>query len=261
MSFPERIICLAAETPEILYRLGALDKVVGISAYTTRPEQALGIEKVSGFKYGSSNRIMSLNPDLVILTSGVQKELAMKLAAAGATLLHFNPHRLNDLFDAISLLGNIVGKSKEAEILNQEIQSEIAMIQEQGNTLAVRPKVYFEEWMDPLICGTAWVSDLITIAGGEDVFREKSIQGRSSSDRTIAADDVVQMQPDVVLASWCGKPFEMSSFVTRQGYDDIPAVRNSEIYEVDSRILQFGPMLLDSLKELHAHFRRFDEQR
>ena len=260
MAFPERIVCLAAETPEILYRLGALDKVVGVSAYTSRPEQALEITKVSGFKNGSTNRIMSLKPELVILTSGVQKELATKLTASGATLLHLNPHRVSELFDVISLLGNIVGKTIEAQVLNEEIQNEISQIQEQGKTLSVQPKVYFEEWMEPMICGTAWISDLIAIAGGEDVFRQKSIQGRSASDRVIMAEDVVRMQPDVVLASWCGKPFELSSFVQRKGYNNIPAVRQSRVYEVNSRILQFGPMLVDSLRELHGIFKQFNEQ-
>ncbi|MCL6452189.1 MAG: ABC transporter substrate-binding protein [Alicyclobacillus sp.] len=257
MSFPNRIVCLAAETPEILHRLGVLDKVAGISAYTTRPEEALRIPKVSGFKFGSVERIMRLNPDLVILTSGVQKELAMSLAAAGVTLLHFNPHRLTDLFDEIRLLGNVVGKPEEAERLNDEIQSKLYLIEEQRNALSVHPRVYFEEWMDPFMCGTGWVSDLITIAGGRDVFRERSLTGRSAIDRVVTDDDIIEAQPDIVLASWCGKPFDKASFVSRTGFSEIPAVIHDEVHEVRSEILQFGPMLLDSLKELHACFARF----
>ncbi|MCF8566550.1 helical backbone metal receptor [Alicyclobacillus tolerans] len=255
MAFPERIVCLAAEVPEILFRLGALDKVVGISAYTTRPKEALDIQKVSGFKFGSPERIMSLKPDLVVLTSGVQKELAAQLAAKGATLVHFNPHRLEDLYSSIQLLGNLVNKPREADRLSAQIQTEISEIKAMSKTLPERPKVYFEEWMDPIICGTGWVSDLIEIAGGQDVFREKSIRGRSASERTVSIEEIVGAAPDVVLASWCGKPFENSSFLARNGFESIPAVQYSKVYEVSGEILQFGPMLIDRLKDLSKLFR------
>lgn len=255
MPFPERIVCLAAEMPEIFYRLGVLDRVIGISAYTKRPQQAHDIPKVSGFQFGSVERIMKLKPDLVILTSGVQKELASKLAQAGATLLHFNPHRLSELFDTISLLGNVVGKATEASHLNAEVQSEILQIQAQAQSLPIHPRVYFEEWMDPLICGTGWVSDLIEIAGGQDIFREKSIHGRNVSDRVIEMGEVVSLQPDIVLASWCGKPFDIQSFESRPSCSGLTAIQRSSVYEIDSQILQFGPMLVDSLKELFQIFK------
>lgn len=254
MAFPERIVCLAAETPEILFRLGALDKVVGISAYTTRPTEALQITKVSGFSHGSVDRVMKQNPDVVILTSGVQKELAAKLAAAGATLIHFNPHRFEDLYDNISLLGNLVNKSAEAEKLNEEIRAQVSEVKARAQQLSYRPKVYFEEWMDPLICGTGWVSDLIEMAGGTDVFREKSVNGRSAMDRTVTHEDVMAANPDIVLAAWCGKPFEHASFLSRPNYAQINAVQHARVHEVSSEILQFGPMLIDQLTELCTLF-------
>ncbi len=250
MSFPERIVCLAAEVPEILYRLQALDKVVGISAYTTRPTEALSIPKASGFKFGSTDRIMAMQPDLVILTSGVQKVLAAELAAQGATLLHFNPHRFDELYDSISLLGNLVNKPEEAALLNHEIRSEVAQIQARAKSLSKRPKVYFEEWMDPLLCGTGWVSDLIEMAGGQDIFRERSIAGRKAQDRGVTYEEVVHLQPDIILASWCGKPLDKPTLLGRPGFDTIPAVQTSQVYEVESEILQFGLMLVDSLKRL-----------
>lgn len=261
MTYPERIVCLAAEIPEILFRLGALDKVVGISAYTTRPKEALGIPKVSGFKFGSVERIMAVNPDLVILTSGVQKELAAHLASNGATLLHFNPHRLSDLYETIQLLGNLVNKFFEAEKLNADIRAEVAKIEDMAQALPVRPRVYFEEWMNPLICGTGWVSDLIELAGGEDVFRNKSLSGRTAASRIVTNEEILDMAPDIVLASWCGKPFERNSFVGRDLYGQMPAVRNAKVYEVSGEILQFGPMLVDSLKELSEMFQQVAQEK
>ena len=250
MAFPERIVCLAAEIPEILYRLGALERVVGISAYTTRPREASSIPKVSGFQFGSPDKIMELEPDLIILTSGVQRDLGHQLAARGATLLHFNPHRFQELYDTIRIVGNVVNKPMEAEKLNDEIQREVAKIEPIVQRFTTRPRVYFEEWMDPHLCGTGWVSDLIELAGGKDVFREKAIHGRNASERTVTDDEVIRVQPDIILASWCGKPFDEPSFMRRQGYDAIPAVEMSQVYEVESQILQFGPMLVDSLKNL-----------
>lgn len=260
MAFPERIVCLAAEVPEILFRLGALDRVVGISAHTTRPKEALQIPKVSGFKHGSVRRVLEDKPDVVILTSGVQKDLAEQLAASGATLLHFNPHQFEDLYDSIRLLGNLVNRPDEAGRLNEEIEMDVHRIQWKAQQMSYHPTVYFEEWMDPLICGTAWVSDLIELAGGHDVFREKSVTGRSAVDRIIAEADVMDANPDVVLASWCGKPFSKERFVTRAGYHEMTAVHRDHIYEIGSEILQFGPMLVDSLKQLFAMFQTLQKQ-
>lgn len=254
MSFPERIVCLAAEVPEILYRLGVLDKVVGISAYTTRPEAALGITRVSGFQSGSIQRILSLEPDIVILTSDVQKELAAKLATAGATLIHFNSHRFDHLYDNIKLLGNIVNRPHEAEKLNQEIQETVEQVRRTAAELTYRPRVYFEEWMDPHLCGTGWVSDLIELAGGEDVFRQKSINGRNVEERVVTDAEILGANPDVVLASWCGKPFQEADLSRRPGYSEMKAVQRNNVYELSSEILQFGPMLLDSLRELSEIF-------
>jgi iron complex transport system substrate-binding protein len=258
--YPQRIVCLAAETPEILHRLNALDRVVGISAYTKRPEQALQIPKISGFKYGNEKRIKEVNPDLAILTSGVQKELATKLADTGINTLHLQPHRLQDLFKSITLVGNVVGKPREAENLNAELFREMEDIRLQAATLPWNPRVYFEEWMDPLICGTAWVSDIIEMAGGRDVFRSISVEGRNAQQRIIQTRDVIDAAPDMVLASWCGKPFNKKDFISRDGYMEIPAVFRDAVYEVDGSILQVGPMLIESLKEVFKLIKNFVER-
>ena len=255
--YPERIVCLAAEIPEILHRLGGIDRIVGISAYTTRPTEALNIEKVSGFRHGSVERIVRQHPDVVILTSGVQQELAKELAARGVTTVHFNPHRLKDMFATVLLLGNLIGESQKAMEYVAELRGRIEVIQRQAKKLAIRPRVYFEEWMDPIIVGTGWVSDLIELAGGIDVFREKSTSGRRVSERVVKSDEIVAVQPDIVLASWCGKSFDRDNFVLRPGYEDIPAVRNKRVFGIGSEVLQCGPMLIDSLAEIHDMVLKF----
>ena len=246
----QRIVCLAAELPEIFFHLGALDRIVGISAYTTRPTEALLIPKVSGFQKGSVSRIMACNPDLVMLTSGVQRDLANALAEQGATLLHLNPHRLEDMFSTIELIGILVDERQKAKLWIQELRMEVDKVREQASRLPWRPSVYFEEWMNPLYCGTGWISDLIEIAGGDDVFQDRSRQGRNVADRTVTVQDVVKAAPQIVLASWCGKPFDRSSFTTRFGDSTLPAITTGSIFALEATILQCGPMLIDALHTL-----------
>ncbi len=250
--YPERIVCLAAEMPEILHALGVLDRVVGISAYTTRPQEALQIPPVSGFQYGSVNRILDVAPDLAIVTSLVQTEIATALLQAGVTVLHVNPHRLNDMFSTILLLGNLVGESEKAEKYCSSLQYDIETIRQEAASMKGRPKVYFEEWMDPMIVGTGWVSDLIEIAGGQDVFREISVKNRRASDRVVEKQQVIDADPDLILASWCGKPVVVQDIVSRDGFIEINAVKNGAVFEASGEILQCGPMLVDSLRTLQS---------
>jgi iron complex transport system substrate-binding protein len=259
--YPEKIVCLAAEIPEILHALGALDRVVGISAYTTRPAAALQIPKVSGFQYGSAQRVASTEPDVVILTSGVQMKLAAELAQLGLTTVHVNPHRLEDMFDTVQLLGNLVGESARAVQVVGRLRAEIEEISRQAQALTYHPRVYFEEWMDPIIVGTGWVSDLIEIAGGRDVFRELSITGRAASQRVVTSEQVRAADPDIVLASWCGRPFSHADFGARSDFVTLSAVEHEQIHELSGEVLQCGPMLIDSLRVIHGIIREYARQR
>jgi iron complex transport system substrate-binding protein len=252
MSYPERIVCLAAETPGILAELSALDRVVGISAYTTYPPQALSITKVSGFQHGSIDRILAQKPDLVILTSGVQAKLAEALGERGATMLHFHPHRLDDLYDHIRMLGAVVGEAGRADALAHRLKGEVESVQA-ATSGRPRPRVYFEEWMDPLIVGIGWVSDLIEAAGGTDVFRERSLAGRRSRQRVVSQEEWLAAQPDVMLASWCGKPFEIEQVRARPGAEAVPALAANRVHEVDATILQCGVKLVERLHDLSRY--------
>ncbi len=255
--YPERIVCLAAEMPAILDQLGVLDRVVGISAYTTEPPQALSLPKVSGFRSGSIRRILEQKPDLAILTSGVQHELGSRLAAQGVSLLHVNPHRLADVYHTVSLLGNVTGKPERAVAINAELRQTFDAIETMGRGLPWHPRVYFEEWMDPMICGTGWVSDIITMAGGIDIFRHVSIHGRTAASRQVTQDQVAAAKPDVFLASWCGKPFEEDTVRERPQAYTIPALHYDAVYELDGGILQCGPSLVEAARQVHRILREF----
>ncbi|NMP23696.1 ABC transporter substrate-binding protein [Sulfobacillus harzensis] len=248
--YPERIVCLASEIPGILAELGALDRVVGISAYTTYPEEALNIPTVSGFQHGSVDRIMGPQPDLVILTSTVQLKLAAGLAERGASILHLNPHRLEDLFGNVRLLGATVGEAHRAESLVRRLQGEVDAVRQASQSLKRRPRVYFEEWMDPLIAGVGWVSDLIDAAGGIDIFRERALRGRLARDRVVAPEEWIAAQPDIIFASWCGKPFELDQMQARSQADQVPALQTGRIFEVDGTVLECGIRLVDRLQDM-----------
>lgn len=249
MHHPKRIVLLAAELPAIVHELGALDRVVGISAYTTEPVQALSLPKVGGFSHADPERVLAQRPDLVILTSGVQRQLGDQLAAHGVSLLHLNPHRLTDLGRTIALLGALLQARSAADALIARLWHGLAQLRRQGRALPWRPRVYFEEWPDPLIFGTGWVSDLITIAGGVDIFRSRAGVARSALARSVQAADVLALRPDLMLASWCGRPFD-SKLVARRGQAWRPLAEGCT--PLEGTILQCGPMLLEAAQRLHS---------
>ena len=248
--YPERIVCLAAEIPGILSELDALDRVVGISAYTTYPTEALTIAKVSGFQHGSIDRILAQQPDLVILTSTVQQKLAAGLAERGASILHLNPHRLEDLYRNVRLLGAVVGEHTRADALARRLEGEVEAVRQASQNLKRRPRVYFEEWTDPLITGVAWVSDLIHTAGGTDIFRERSLKGRLARDRVVQPQEWVSAEPDIIFASWCGKPFQLDQVRQRPQAEQVPALQTGRVYEVDGTVLECGIRLIDRLHDM-----------
>jgi len=249
---PTRIVCLGAELPDIFYRLGALDRVVGISAFTDWPPEALTLPKVSGFRHGRARRILAANPDLVILTSTVQLPIAAELAGHGVPLLHLFPHRLADMLQTLRLLGALVGREQAAERIVGQAEAAIAHAEETTAAWPRRPRVYFEEWMDPLVAGVGWVSDLIELAGGSDIFRARSLAGRTADQRRVDPNEVLAADPDLILVSWCGEPMQLDQIRSRPGWDRLRAVQTGSVVEVSPAILQCGPRLLDLLPGLTA---------
>ena len=248
--YPERIVCLAAEVPEMLAAVGALDRVVGISAYTTRPAEALGLPRVSGFSHGSVERILSVRPDLAITTSLVQRGLASELMGCGLPVLHLCPQRFEQVLDSIAVVAGAVGRGPAGEALVDRLRSEAASVAAAGAALPRHPRVYFEEWDDPPRHGFAWVSDLIELAGGRDVFRERALAAPRADGRVLRSEDVLERDPEIVLASWCGKRFDGAALEARPGWSGMTAVRSGEVHALDGTVLQAGPMLLDSLRTI-----------
>ena len=259
MSFegPQRIVCLTEEPTEILYLLGEQHRIVGISRYTVRPPEAKDNHpKVSAFVDGNVKKISELKPDLVIGFSDIQGDLAAKLIKANLQVLIFNQRSIEEILAVILTIGRIVSAQDKAQKLVDKYTEILKEAKAKTGKQNTKPKVYFEEWDKPTFSGIRWVSELIEIAGGEDIFSEKS-HGKLAVEREIQWSDVLEKNPDVILASWCGKPVDIDSIKEREGWDQISAIKNNRIHEIDSSIiLQPGPAsLTDGLSVLESLIR------
>ena len=243
---PRRIVCLTEEPTETLYALGEQDRIVGISGFTVRPPQARREKpKVSAFTSAKTEAILALAPDLAIGFSDIQADIAAELVRRGVEVWIANHRSVEGILDYVRRLGALVGAGARAQAYADALQRGLDAVQARAARLPARPKVYFEEWDEPLITGIQWVAELVRIAGGEDVFPELS--GEPLARARILADGaaVVARAPDIVLGSWCGKKFRPEQVAARPGWDAIPAVRDGELHEIKSPlILQPGPAAL-----------------
>jgi iron complex transport system substrate-binding protein len=241
---PRRIVCLTEETVETLYLLGEQDRIVGVSGYAVRPPRVRREKpRVSAFVSADIPKILALEPDLVLAFSDLQADIAAELVRAGIAIHVFNQRDVAGILAMIRTLGALVGTAAQAEQLAVGYERRLASIAATARPSS-KPKVYFEEWDDPLISGIGWVSELIEIAGGEDIFPDLRFQ-KAAKDRIVAPDVVRSAAPDVILASWCGKKVVLDRIRQRQGWSEIPAVRNARIVEIKSPlILQPGPAAL-----------------
>ena len=245
-TFPQRIVCLTEETTETLYRLGEDWRIVGISGFTVRPPRARREKpKVSAFTSARIERIVELAPDLVLGFSDLQADIAASLVRAGIEVHVFNQRSVADILRMVHTLGGLIGCERKAAALVAELNDGLEQVRARAARLARRPRVYFEEWDEPLISGIRWVAELVELAGGENCFPELSRQplGR---DRIIADPlEVARRAPDIVLGSWCGKKFRPERVAARAGWQAIPAVREGYLREIKSSlILQPGPAAL-----------------
>jgi iron complex transport system substrate-binding protein len=257
IEFPRRIVCLTAETTEIAFALGAGDRVVGVPGTARRPEAARERARVGGFTTFRTDRILALQPDLVLAFSDLQREVVGELIGAGIAVLCTNQRSFDDVLRAILLVGGALGREAAARELIADMRDEVKQIREYSSVWPDRPRVYFEEWMDPLIAGIGWVSDLIEIAGGHDVFAELRGRGRAS-DRVVAADEVARRDPQIILASWCGKPVDRAAIAGRPGWSRLPAVAHAQIHEIPGEdVLAPGPSLMHGLRRIHEIIQAF----
>lgn len=253
-TLPQRIICLTTETVEVLYMLGEQDRIVGISGYTTRPAIARKEKpKVSAFTTAKIDKILDLKPDLILGFSNLQADIAAELIKAGIEVHVFNQRSVDDILRMIITTGRLVGATEKAENIVKALQIQIADMRKTASGLPRKPKVYFEEWNEPIMCSIRWVAELIEIAGGEDCFPELT-QFHSAIERTVTTVQVLERMPDIIIGSWCGKKFQPEEVISRPGWHDIPAVKNKMIFEIKSAdILQPGPSVFThGLMQLEA---------
>ncbi|MCB1588203.1 MAG: ABC transporter substrate-binding protein [Xanthomonadales bacterium] len=250
---PHRIVCLTEEPTEVLYRIGEADRIVGISGFTVRPARARKEKpKVSAFTSARLEKILELRPDLVIGFSDIQADIARELIGAGVEVWISNHRSVQGIVDYCLRLCCLVGRPEAGQALVDQLQAQIEQARQRAAVLPRRPRVYFEEWDEPRICGIRWVSELITLAGGEDVFAARG-QSSLARGRILESDEeVFAAAPELIVGSWCGKRFAPDRVRARPGWADVPAVRNDQLAEIKSAlILQPGPAaILDGLPAL-----------
>ena len=255
MSFPQRIVCLTEETTETLYLLGEQDRIVGISGYTVRPARARKEKpRISAFTSAKIDAILALKPDLVLGFSDMQADIAAQLIRKGINVMVFNQRSIDEILDMIRCLSRLVDNQCGGDALIARLTQNLNQIKKQASQFTIRPKVYFEEWNDPLISGIRWVSELIAIAGGIDCFEELSKFPDAKSRIIADSSAVVQANPDIIIGSWCGKKFQSDTVKSRTGWQQINAVKYDHVFEIKSPlILQPGPAALtEGVEQLAA---------
>ncbi|MGY4516799.1 ABC transporter substrate-binding protein [Lysobacter sp. HA18] len=252
-SGPRRIVCLTEEPTETLYALGEDDRIVGISGFTVRPPKARKEKpKVSAFTSAKIDEILALSPDFVVGFSDIQADIAAELIRRGVEVWISNHRSVDGILDYIRRLGALVGVGDRANAYADSLARDLDDIRAAGRALPTRPKVYFEEWDEPIITGIRWVAELIDIAGGIDLLPARSVESLAKN-RIIADDrEIIDAAPDIIIGSWCGKKFRPERVVARPGWQDVPAVRDGELHEIKSPlILQPGPAALtDGVREI-----------
>ncbi|HYL89737.1 MAG TPA: cobalamin-binding protein [Burkholderiales bacterium] len=257
--YPERIVCLTEETTETLYLLGEERRIVGISGYTVRPPRARREKpRISAFLSAKNDAILALKPDLVLGFSDLQADIGRDLAKAGLNVVLFNQRSVDEILSMVLLLASMVGAGGRGQKLIDGLQRNLDDVRSAAERLPQRPRVYFEEWDEPMITGIRWVSELVEIAGGVDVFSELS-RSQAATGRIVTSQAVLAKEPQVMIASWCGKKFRPERVRSRAGWEKLPAVREGELHEIKSaEILQPGPAALtDGVRHLQRIIARW----
>jgi len=255
---PKRIVCLTEESVETLYALGKEELIVGVSAFVKRPEAAQKLKKVSAFTSANLEKIIDLKPDLVLGFSDIQKDIAKDLIGRGLNVFIANHRSISEILDYISTLGHMVGAHEEVNEYIKTLEMKISQAKEFGKSLKIKPKVYIEEWPDPMICGIQWFSEAIELCGGINIHHKES-QSSLAKGRFVDSIQIIKANPDIMLASWCGKKFEKEHVLAREGWKDIKAIKEDRIFDLEPEIfLQPGPaVIVDGLDQLMSIFSKW----
>jgi iron complex transport system substrate-binding protein len=249
-----RVVCLSAEAADICFRLGAAAEVVAVSAFAPKtPPKPI----VSGFSRGNVENVIRVSPELVITFSDVQAGLAEDVIRAGIPVLAMNHFTVAGIANSIRLLGRVLDRIEAGEELAGTF---LTKLRDLTYSPVTRPRIYFEEWDQPMIAGIPWISEIIQMAGGDDVFAGRS--ARKAEERVVGREEVVAANPQIILASWCGKPVDIESIRAREGFEAIDAVRTGQIHELAPEIiLQAGPALVSGLEEIGRIVREWESRR
>jgi iron complex transport system substrate-binding protein len=255
--YPRRIVCLTPETTETIYLLGEQDRIAGVSGYTTRPPEARLKPKVSAFTTAKIEKILDLKPDLALTFSDLQADIARELIRRGVPVIAFNQRSVPEILEMVQTIGRLLGCAARAEVLVSSFCEELHAIRASAERFPFRPRVFFEEWNDPLISGIQWVEELIEIAGGEPVFPDLR-NCNLAKDRIVSPADVLAKNPDVILASWCGMKVNKEPIESREGWHEMTAVQRRHVFEIKSTyILQPGPAALtEGVRQIHLTLAR-----
>ena len=234
----------------MLYAIGEQDRIAGITGYTVRPPEARKEKpKVYAFTSGDIDKIMAVRPDLVLTFSDLQADIARDLIKAGVPVYAFNQRSVDDTLGMVETIGRLVGAEERAMRMVAELEAQIARTRAIAATRIARaghrPRVYFEEWDEPNITAVRWVSELIEIAGGQNIFAERAASPLAR-DRILADPlEVVERAPEIIIGSWCGKHFRPERVAARPGWSAVPAVANGRLHKIKSAIiLTPGPVAI-----------------
>lgn len=258
---PRRIVCLTEETVETLYLLGEDERIVGVSGFVVRPPEARRDKpRVSTFTEAKTDEILALKPDLVFTFSDIQADITANLMREGLEVHAFNHRTIAGIFAMIQTVGALIGEAEKSDVLAARLRSRIDDARQRATAFRKRPRVYFEEWDEPMISAIGWVSELIEIAGGENVFADRAFR-QGAKDRIVSCEEVIAAAPDIIIGSWCGKGFKKEQVAKRAGFQSLPAVKQGRLFEIKSAlILQPGPAALtDGLGELQKIIRECAE--
>jgi iron complex transport system substrate-binding protein len=255
----ERIICMTEESVEFLHAIGRADLIAGVSVYAKRPKEVGQHPVISAFTHANLKKIQKIKPDLVIGFSDIQKDIARDLIAEGIDVYISNQRSIEEIFRYMWTLGNLVGEAEKTNEYIKTLEAKITKARSFAKTLKKRPLVYIEEWDDPQICGIRWFSELVSLCGGIDIFEAKSLEGIKAQQRFVTNQEVGSLNPDIILACWCGKKVDIESIKMRPELAQIPAIKNNDVYELPPEVfLQPGPALfvdgIDQLLELFSSF-------
>jgi len=260
MNGPRRIVCLTEEPTETLHVRGGQARRLVSGAFPVRPPQARREKpKVSAFTSAKVGEILKLKPDLAIGFSDIQADIAAELIRNGVEVWIANHRSVAGILDYIRRLGALVGVAARAQAYADELQRGLDAIAAQAALLPQRPRVYVEEWDEPIITGIQWGAELVEITGGIDVFPELSREPLAKARILADGGPVIERNPDIIIGSWCGKKFRPERVAARPGWEAINAVRDGELHEIKSPlILQPGPAALtDGVQAIAAIIQRW----